>query len=427
MNYEESLTYIHGRPRFSARRTDLHKVETLLSRLGSPHQQGKYVHVTGTNGKGSTCAMVAAALRACGYRTGLFTSPYLVRFEERFRIDGQNIAPARLAEIATRVREAEDRLEAEGHDPATEFEIVTAIGFTWFAEEHCDYVVLEVGIGGRLDCTNVIKTPACACLTAVSLDHTRVLGGTLEAIAREKAGIIKPGGHVVTGKQPPEVLEVIREACRQRGAELIEASAMPVSDVHMTCEGTDCTIDGLPLHLSLLGAHQIDNACAALAVCRVLGLPEEKIVWALGHTCWPGRLDYRPGTPPLLLDAGHNPGGMDALCQALDTIFPGVPLRVVMGMMADKATAYCVPRIAARATALYACAVEVPRAMAADQLAAIAAESTQAAAYPSVEAALDAARREAQPGELVLVCGSVYLAGSVLEILEREGQPFDGI
>ena len=375
MNYEESLTYIHGRPRFSARRTDLHKVETLLSRLGSPHQQGKYVHVTGTNGKGSTCAIVAAALRACGYRTGLFTSPYLVRFEERFRIDGQNIAPARLAEIATRVREAEDRLEAEGHDPATEFEIVTAIGFTWFAEEHCDYVVLEVGIGGRLDCTNVIKTPACACLTAVSLDHTRVLGSTLEAIAREKAGIIKPGGHVVTGKQPPEVLAVIREACRQRGAELIEASAMPVSDVHMTREGTDCTIDGLPLHLSLLGAHQIDNACAALAVCRVLGLPEEKIVWAL----------------------------------------------------ADKATAYCVPRIAARATALYACAVEVPRAMAAEQLAAIAAESTQAAAYPSVEAALDAARRDAQPGELVLVCGSVYLAGSVLEILEREGQPFDGI
>lgn len=421
MTYEACLAYIHGRPRFSSRRTDLSKVERLLERLGSPHRQGRFVHVTGTNGKGSACAFVASALQQAGYRTGLFTSPYLVRFEERFQVNRRPIAPDELAEIVTRVRAAEDQLEAEGYDGATEFEIVTVVGFCYFASRHCDYVVLEVGIGGRLDCTNVIGTPACACIMPVSFDHMKTLGGTLAEIAAEKAGIIKPGGRVVVSDgQPDEAIAVFRAVCAERGAQLIEAAQLPVAKLHMTRQGSECTIGGLPLHIPLLGRHQVTNAAAAVAVCRALGLPDETIAAGICRTDWPGRLQYLPGCPDLLLDAGHNPAGVATLLDTLDTLFPGVPVRVVMGMMHDKATGVCIPAMAKRAVQLYACAVDWPRAMHPDELAQVAAPFCPAAVCTSVRDALTRARAEAGPGELVVVCGSVYLVGDVLGILESE-------
>lgn len=420
MTYEECLAYIHGRPRFSAYRTDLSKVQRLLERLGSPHKQGKFVHVTGTNGKGSICAFVSTALRTAGYRVGLYTSPYLVRFEERFQVNGQPIPPEKLTEITNTVRAAEDALEAEGWDPATEFEIITAVGFTYFAHCHCDYVVLEVGIGGRLDCTNVIDPPACACIAPVSFDHMKTLGNTLEAIATEKAGIIKPGcTAVVSPSQPPEALEAFRRISTERGARLIEAAAQQVEIHNATREGTDITIDGVQLRVPLLGRHQVDNAATAFAACRALGLPDAIIQQGFASTVWPGRLQYIPGTPSLLLDAGHNPAGVETLCRTLETLFPDTPLRVVMGMMGDKATDVCIPAVAKRATKLYACAVDWPRAMAPDALAEVAGAYCEAVACGSVAAALETAKAEAQPGDLVLVCGSVYLVGDVLGILEQ--------
>ncbi len=420
MTYEESLNYIHGRPKFSARRTDLSKVHRLLERLGSPHKKGKYVHVTGTNGKGSTCAFVSTVLQKAGYKTGLFTSPYLVRFEERFQVNHQPISAEMLAEITTRVRNAEERLEAEGYDPATEFEIVTAVGFCYFAYCKCDYVVLEVGIGGRLDCTNVIDPPACACIAPISFDHMKTLGNTLAEIAADKAGIIKAGSQVViSAGQPAEALAVLRKACEATGAKLIEADQLSLELLEATREGTRCIIDSVEINIPLLGRHQVDNAAAAYAICKALELPTEQIKAGIEATVWPARLQYFKTEPPMLLDAGHNPAGVESLCNTLDQLFPGVPLRVVMGMMGDKATGVCIPAVAKRARHLYACAVDWPRAMPAAELAQVASDYCETTVCVSVAAALQQARAEAEPGELVLICGSVYLVGDVLGILER--------
>jgi len=420
MTYEECLTYIHSRPRFSERRTDLSKEHRLLERLGNPHLKGRFVHVTGTNGKGSVCAYVSTVLREAGYRTGLFTSPYLVRFEERFQVDGQNISPEDLTAIVNSVRAEEDELEAEGYAGATEFEVVTAVGFCYFASQNCDYVVLEVGIGGRLDNTNVIAPPACACITAVSFDHMKTLGNTLEAIATEKSGIIKPGSQaVVSPDQTPEVLAVIRRACEACGAKYIAAGDQTLEISSETRDGTDVVVDGVALHIPLLGRHQVNNGVTAFAVCRALGLPDEIIQRGIAKTVWPARLQYIPGMPPMLLDAGHNPAGVETLCRTLDRLFPDTPLRIVMGMMSDKATDVCIPAMARRAKHLYACAVNWPRAMNPEELAKVAGQYCETTVCASVEAALQTAKAEAQPGELVLVCGSVYLVGDVLGILER--------
>lgn len=420
MTYDESLNYIHGRPKFSARRTDLSKVYRLLERLGSPHKQGKFVHVTGTNGKGSTCAFVESVLRTAGYKTGLFTSPYLVRFEERFQVNRKPITPELLAEITTRVRDEEERLEAEGNDPATEFEIVTVVGFCYFAQCQCDYVVLEVGIGGRLDCTNVIDPPACACIAPISFDHMKTLGNTLAEIAADKAGIIKSGSQVVVSAgQPDEAMQVLRQACESTGARLIEASKLPHKILRSSKEGTCCIIDGEEINIPLLGRHQVDNAVAAYAICKALNLPVQQIKAGIETTVWAARLQYFRTEPPMLLDAGHNPAGVASLCNTLGELFPNVPLRVVMGMMGDKATEVCIPAVAKRAKHLYACAVDWPRAMPAEELAKVASAYCQTTVCTSVEDALLQARNEATPGEMVLICGSVYLVGDVLGILER--------
>ena len=419
MTYEESVNYIHGRPKFSARRTDLSKVHRLLERLGSPHKQGKYVHVTGTNGKGSTCAFVHSVLRAAGFKVGLFTSPYLVHFEERFQVNGEPIPKEKLAEITSKIRSVEEQLEAEGYDPATEFEIVTAVGFCYFASCNCDYVVLEVGIGGRLDCTNVIDPPVCACIAPVSLDHQKTLGNTVAEIAADKSGIIKPGSQVVVSAgQPEEAMEVIRKAAQTVGAKLIDASELSLEIKSASRHGTECIVDGVELHVPLLGRHQVDNAVAAYAICKAIGIPVETIQTGIASAVWPARLQYIPGTPDILLDAGHNPAGVATLGKALDDLFTGVPLRVVMGMMSDKATDICIPAVAKRAKRLYACAVDWPRAMPAVELAAVAGAYCPATACQSVKAALDQACAEAEPGEMVLVCGSVYLVGDVLGILQ---------
>lgn len=420
MTYEECLAYIHGRPKFSARRTDLSKVHRLLERLGSPHKQGRYVHVTGTNGKGSVCAFISTTLRTAGYRTGLFTSPYLVRFEERFQVDGKPISKEMLTEIVNTVSREETQLEAEGYDPATEFEIVTAVGFCYFAKSACDYVVLEVGIGGRLDCTNVIDTPACACIMPISFDHMKTLGNTLAEIATDKAGIIKKNGTVVVAAgQPQEALEVLEAACQTQHAALYHAAQMPVEIVAESKHGTDCVIDGLALRVPLVGRHQVDNAAAAVAACRALQLSDDVIQKGITATVWPGRLQYIPGEPPMLLDAGHNPAGVATLCQTLDTLFAETRVRVVMGMMADKATDVCIPAMAKRATHLYACAVDWPRAMRPEELAAVAEKDCPVTTCNSVCQAVQAARQDANPGELVVICGSVYLVGDVLGILEE--------
>ena len=218
MNYEEALNYIHA-VQWAGHKPGLTRTRTLLSALGDPHKQLRFIHVAGTNGKGSTCAMLASVLRAAGYKTGLYTSPYIFRFNERMQINGAPIPDDTLCALVEELRPLADRMA----DPPTEFELVTAIGLTWFAREMCDIVVCEVGMGGEFDATNVIPAPEAAVLTNIGLDHTSVLGNTVEAIAATKAGIIKPGCHAVLYPCAPSVQEVVAARCRAAGAPLTVA------------------------------------------------------------------------------------------------------------------------------------------------------------------------------------------------------------
>ena len=372
MNYEEALAGIHSRRTFSGGGPSLDRIRRLTDALGRPQEQFQAVHIAGTNGKGSVSAMTDAALRACGHKTGLFTSPYLV----------------------------------------------TAIGFLAFARAEVEYAVLEVGLGGRTDPTNVIPAPRVCCITSVSLDHTAILGNTVEAIAGEKAGIIKEDCPVVIARQKPEAYRVITER-----AQLLHAPMYPapgVKAISQTREGTRFRCGRTELKIPLLGDYQMENAAAAWQVCRVLGLDADTVKHAFAKVYWPGRLQYIPGTPDYLVDAGHNPAGVAALCQTVDTLFADRRVTAVVSMMKDKDHGSCIPEIAARAEHLIGCSVGLPRSLAPEEIAREASDHCRSDAAANMAQALKLA--EADQGNLILVCGSVFGAGAALAVLDSGTQ-----
>jgi dihydrofolate synthase/folylpolyglutamate synthase len=416
MTYAEALAYIHGRPRFSTV-TGLHRIRRLLTALDEPQKRCRCVHIGGTNGKGSTAAFTASILREAGYRTGLFTSPFLIRFEERFQIDGVPISETDLVAVTEAVKAAEDALEAQGMEPVNEFELVTAMGFLWFSQQRCDYVVLEVGLGGKSDSTNVIEDPACVCITSVSLDHMAQLGGTVAEIAAEKAGIIKNGCSVVTpSTQDPAALAVLRERCAELAAPLTLAGA----DRVLSCDrnGSAFVRHGVTAEIGLLGRHQIDNAANAWAICEQLHIPQDAILRGLRNARWPGRLQLL--APNVLVDCAHNEDGVASLVSSLQTLFPDRRPVLLMTMMADKAHETCIRRLTALADRLYATTLPLPRAMTPE---ALAAEAVCREAIPvaDLETAVSMALDSLRPDELLVVCGSVYLAGAAIPILEKRG------
>ena len=265
MTIEQAMELIHG-VEWRGSRPGLARVRELLHRLGDPQDGLQFVHIAGTNGKGSTAAMLASILRAAGYTTGLFTSPYLERFAERMQVNGVPVPDAEFAAVC----EALQPCIAAMDDPPTEFELVTAAAMLWFRRRGCDVVVLEVGLGGRLDATNVIAAPACAVITNIGLDHTEILGDTLEQIAREKAGILKPGTRAVSYPQTPEVRAVLHEICAQRGIPLTEADAAAIVPLTDGVDGQTFTYRGAEYTLPLLGAHQLRNAAVALETVTAL-------------------------------------------------------------------------------------------------------------------------------------------------------------
>ena len=259
------MELIHG-VEWRGSRPGLTRVRELLHRLGDPQDGLQFVHIAGTNGKGSTAAMLASILRAAGYTTGLFTSPYLERFAERMQVNGAPVPDAEFAAVCEMLQPCIAAMD----DPPTEFELVTAAAMLWFRRRGCDVVVLEVGLGGRLDATNVIAAPACAVITNIGLDHTEILGGTLAQIAREKAGILKPGTCAVSYPQAPEVRSVLREICAQRGIPLTEADASTIVSLTDSVDGQTFTYRGTEYALPLLGAHQLRNAAVALETVAAL-------------------------------------------------------------------------------------------------------------------------------------------------------------
>jgi dihydrofolate synthase/folylpolyglutamate synthase len=413
MTYTETLAAIHSRKAFSTGGPSLARIGRLMAQLGDPQEQLRAVHIAGTNGKGSVSAMTAAALTASGYKVGLFTSPYLVEFRERIQVDGKPISEEALMGCYERVMEQEKRLEQQGFEPVNEFELVTAMGFVAFSRAKVDFAVLEVGLGGRTDPTNLISKPVVSCITPISLDHTAILGDTVEKIAAEKAGIIKPGCPVVLSQQTEGARRVILETAARLDAPATETGL--VEPISQDKTGSRFRYDGELLEILLLGAHQMDNAATAWEICRCLGLEKEAVKQALKHVSWPGRLQYFPGSPELLIDAGHNEAGVSSLCKALDELFPDKRIISVVAMMGDKDYKRCIPMVASRSKVLIGTTVGLPRSLKPEQVAEMAA--CQAFTASNVEEALVLAKSLAGPEDLILVCGSVYAAGAALEAI----------
>lgn len=411
MNYPEALQYIHSAPRFKGT-AGLARIRRLCTLLGEPQRGMRFVHIAGTNGKGSIAHMTAAALTASGYRTGLFISPFVVDFRERMQVDGRLIPRETLADVASRVRAAAERLAGEGMD-ATEFELVTACGLLWFREAACDFVVLEVGLGGRFDATNVIDAPECAVIARIALDHTAILGDTVEQIAMEKCGIIKGACEVVSVPgQAPGALEVIRQTCRRTGARLT-VPELPEAEA-VTLESCRFHVEGLEWSVPLGGAHQLTNAAAALAVLEALRrrgvcIPPERAAAGIAALRFPGRLERAAENPLIYLDGAHNPDGASALAGAL----AGTPHTVVFAAMRDKDYAVCARTLAASASRFIVCGLPMERAASPEEILR-SLEGVPAEAVPDAAGAL---RLVQEAGETAVFCGSLYLVAEARALL----------
>ena len=399
----------------------LTRMAELLEKVGSPEKRLKFVHVAGTNGKGSTAALLDACLRKAGLRVGLYTSPHLMRYNERFRINGQEISDELLAAATERVKAAADTM---GEDAPTQFELLTCVGFCCFEAEHCDIVVLEVGLGGRLDATNVIPVPEAAVITRIGLEHTEILGDTIEKIAAEKAGIIKPGGDVVLGDRDPAVIQVTEAICRERGARLIPAE--PARPLDKSLEGQRLAWGPFPeLRLSLLGEHQLQNAATALTVLELLrrkgwAIPDAAIEEGLASAVWPGRFECVSTHPALIIDGGHNRQCAEAIAESLRAYFPGKKCFFLMGVLADKDFRGIFNAILPLAKKIAAVTPDSHRALSAADLCRRLEEeygSTAATPYDHPADALAALRQEAGSEDVICVCGSLYMIGEVRALL----------
>jgi len=337
MTTQQALDYIHS-VCWKGMMPGLSRINALLEKMGNPHKTMKYVHIAGTNGKGSTAAMTASILRKAGYCTGLYTSPYIYQFGERMQVNGEMISDEELVAITEYVKPLADSME----ETPTEFELTTAIGFEFFKRRGCDIVVLEVGLGGLLDATNVISTPEVAVITNIGLDHTDILGNTLEEIAFNKAGIIKENGHAVIYRGKPSVEAVFEKACAERNVKLKKANfeGLKLKAHDLFEQVFDCG-DYTDLHLPLLGDHQLHNAAVVLAVAETLqekgwNITKENIYEGIRDVSWPGRFDIVSRDPLFIIDGGHNPQCLEALVKNIEDYLTGRRVIALTGVLADK-------------------------------------------------------------------------------------------
>lgn len=428
MTYQEALDKINGRLRFGVK-PGLERISSLLSLLGNPQDKLKFVHVAGTNGKGTTSTLMASVLQESGLVTGLYTSPYVLEFRERFRINGEMIPEEELIQQLEVVSRAADQLEARG-EPITEFEFITALVFHWFAERGCDMVVLEVGLGGRFDATNVISTPEVAVVMSISLDHTAILGDTVEQIAFEKAGIIKEGGTVVLYPcQEPGVFHVFEDICNQRNARLIVPSLEGLVEKEKALIGTAFTFEGMELTTPFLGEHQVRNACTAFTALQVLkekGYPISPVSLQTGFqkAYLPARMEVLGQEPLVLLDGGHNPGCAKALKEALEQFVPQRKVAVI-GMLSDKDSHEALRIVGPLFSRIITVTPDSPRAKPAEELAQVAEEfCSNVTPAQTCGEALAKAFQKLQPDDALIVWGSFYLAGEIREQLAAKAAAF---
>ncbi|MEG0935952.1 MAG: folylpolyglutamate synthase/dihydrofolate synthase family protein [Clostridia bacterium] len=420
------IEWIHSARTFGEK-VGLSNMLALTEALGHPEKNLRCVHVAGTNGKGSVCAMLERVLREAGYHTGLYTSPYLIRYNERVRLDGVPIDDQRLIACGQRVRLAAEALARAGVKP-TAFELGTALAFCAFDEAKVDVAVIETGLGGRLDPTNVLKPIVCA-ITTIGLDHVEILGGTLPEIAREKAGIFKPGAPVALYPQPGTVMAVFDEVARARGVELRLSGDYPIEALHQDAYGARFTLTlpefgEMAVRVPLPGLHQALNARLALATLGLISrqgfaVSRKAAEEGIARTVWPGRLEWLGGA---LLDGAHNPEGARALAEYLRAFFGGRDIVLLTGMMRDKQPEICADILSAHCAKVVATQVAWPRALPAEALAQIyRARGVDAEAVADATAALARAREIAGEGALLVVAGSLYLVGAVRAEILGEG------
>lgn len=445
LDQREAIAYLQGLGRFGVR-LGLERTRDLLAALGHPERLLPPVyHIAGTNGKGSTACLMEAVLRAAGYRTALFTSPHLSRYEERFSFDGRPVAPGELAAAVERVREAVAELAAAGRERPTEFEFTTGVFLDMVARRPTGAVILEAGLGGRYDATNAVPSPVVSVITNVALDHTDRLGRTVVEIARDKAGIARPGVPLVTGAADPEALAVLEEVCSATGAPLLrvvgDGGEEPGRDPGVAAryrvrelgpggarwDFESVWVSWRDLPLALAGRHQVANAAVALTALLAAGegapaVDEEAVRRGLAAARWPGRLERLEWQGrEIWLDGAHNPAGMAALARALRDLLPDHPVVLVFGMLDDKDVEAAAAAIAPLAALAVVTEPGSPRAASAER----GAEALAACGVPVVierepVRALQRALAEAPPGLPLVVAGSLYLVGALRALLCRQ-------
>lgn len=426
MNYEEALSYINDQEKFGSN-LRLDTIRKLLELLGNPHKDLKCIHIAGTNGKGSTSSYIATMLKEAGYKVGLFTSPYLERFNERIAINGEDIPNERLAEITEKVKDKIEIMIQKEYEHPTTFEIVTAIGFVYFKEENVDYVVLEVGLGGRLDATNVIDESLLSIITTIDYDHMDFLGDTLGKIAYEKAGIIKEKGLVLSYPQKEEAMEVIEKVCEEKEAELTICPMENVKIVELNEFGGsfDYHFNSQTfknLEISLIGEHQIYNAAlavTAIALLREKGLvniSDEQIRSGLKKARWKGRLEVLNRHPLFVIDGAHNPQGVRTLADNLKR-FKYNRLILGIGILKDKEVEKIVEIITPLADEIVITEANIYRKMEAEKLEKLINKyNKNTHVEKDIKKAIDKTYELAKEDDLILFMGSLYLIGDVRKI-----------
>lgn len=420
-SYEEAVKFFKSMPHFMPPKDgssgkDMFSLDAelaLLEKLNRPQDKLKYVHIAGTNGKGSTTTYLANILNEASVVTGAFTSPFLYRYNEMFRVNGNDISDEDFAEVFSQVKPAYDELASEGIF-VSEYEFLTVMAFIYFIKMGCELVLLEVSMGGRMDTTNVIPAPLVSVITPISYDHMTILGSTLAEIATEKAGIIKPGTTVVSAKQEPEVVHVLEEVCAKQSVslEIVKASQIINRDIHGQ---RFITSDGIEFETTMLGTYQIDNAAVAIAAARKLGdlgypITENAIKNGIVNTKWFGRFSLLSDNPPVIIDGGHNRQGATVLRQSLEEYFPGKKITFVLGILADKEVDIILDTLLPIADRCYTMAVPNPRTMSPEKLAEMIQDRGVDAAVLSDDITLDNIKEKAN---VVCIAGSLYLISQI--------------
>ncbi len=422
MTYEQALDYIHGTNR-SFCKPGLDRIETLCKALGNPEKDLNCIHVAGTNGKGSFCAMTASILQAAGYKVGLYISPYIRRFNERMQINGEPISDAELISLTETVRPIADDMA----DTPTEFEIITAMAFAYFKRHDCDIVVLETGLGGRLDSTNVIPHPLLSVITGIALDHTAILGDTIEQIASEKAGIIKAGAPVLYGGADDTAAAVIETVAGERQAPYRRVDYTPLTVQETSLSGTVFDYDKWDnISLPLLGTYQPYNAAIVLNTVEILrengwNIPTHAVCKGLQNTVWHARFEVVSRDPLIIFDGAHNPQGITAAVDSIKTYFGEQRVCLLTGVLQDKDYTDIAAILSTVADRAFTFTPDSPRALEATRYAAVLQEAgLDAQSYTDIATAFFAAKAAATADKKPLVClGSLYAYVSLLPLFEQ--------